>query len=198
MRNTETKKDIREKYRKIRQEIPEDQRKAAEEKITENLLSLPEYEEARFIYCYVSIDDEADTRRIIAESLRRGKKVAAPRVRGKQRMEFCLIKSLADLRPGFLSIQEPGPWCKKAAPPYEETLVILPGTAFDRRGGRIGYGGGYYDAYLEGKDRCRKAALAFHAQISENVPADSHDVRADIIVTEEEIIRCTQDCPETR
>ena len=82
MRNTETKKDIREKYRKIRQEIPEDQRKAAEEKITENLLSLPEYEEARFIYCYVSIDDEADTRRIIAESLRRGKKVAAPRVRG--------------------------------------------------------------------------------------------------------------------
>ena len=149
MRNTETKKDIREKYRKIRQEIPEDQRKAAEEKITENLLSLPEYEEARFIYCYVSIDDEADTRRIIAESLRRGKKVAAPRVRGKQRMEFCLIKSLADLRPGFLSIPEPGPWCKKAAPPYEETLVILPGTAFDRRGGRIGYGGGYYDAYLE-------------------------------------------------
>ncbi len=113
-------------------------------------------------------------------------------------MEFCLIKSLADLRPGFLSIPEPGPWCKKAAPPHEETLVILPGTAFDRRGGRIGYGGGYYDAYLEGKDRCRKAALAFHAQISENVPADSHDVRADIIVTEEEIIRCTQDCPETR
>ena len=113
-------------------------------------------------------------------------------------MEFCLIRSLADLCPGFLSIPEPEPWCEKAAPPSEETLVILPGTAFDRDGGRTGYGGGYYDAYLEGKEKCRKAALAFHAQIAEKVPADSHDIRVDIIVTEEEIIRCTQDCPETR
>lgn len=198
MRNTETKKDIREKYRKIRQEIPEDQRKAAEEKITENLLSLPEYEEARFIYCYVSIDDEADTRRIIAESLRRGKKVAAPRVRGKQRMEFCLIKSLADLRPGFLSIPEPGPWCKKAAPPYEETLVILPGTAFDRRGGRIGYGGGYYDAYLTGHTRCIKAALAYSAQIADELPSEPEDVKVDMIITEKELILCQQDCREIR
>ena len=198
MRNTETKKVIREKYRKIRREIPEDQRKSAEEKITENLFSLPEYEAARLIYCYVSIDDEADTRRIIEESLRRGKKAAVPRVTGKHRMEFCLIRSFADLRPGFLSIPEPEPWCEKSAPPSEETLVILPGTAFDRKGGRIGYGGGYYDAYLEGKENCRKAALAFHAQVAEKVPADSHDIRVDIIVTEEEIIRCTQDCPETR
>lgn len=198
MRNTETKKDIREKYRKIRQEIPEDQRKAAEEKITENLLSLPEYEEARFIYCYVSIDDEADTRRIIAESLRRGKKVAAPRVRGKQRMEFCLIKSLADLRPGFLSIPEPGPWCKKAALPYEETLVILPGTAFDRRGGRIGYGGGYYDAYLTGHTRCIKAALAYSAQIADELPSEPEDVKVDMIITEKELILCQQDCREIR
>ena len=198
MRNTETKKAIREKYRKIRRETPEDQRKPAEEKIAEHLFSLQEYEEARCIYCYVSIGDEADTRRIIAESLRRGKKTAVPRVTGKHRMEFCLISSLADLCPGFLSIPEPEPWCEKAAPPSEETLVILPGTAFDREGGRIGYGGGYYDAYLEGKENCRKAALAFHAQVAEKVPADSHDIRVDIIVTEEEIIRCTQDCPETR
>ena len=198
MRNTETKKEIREKDRKIRSGLSEEKKKEASSQIADRLFALPEYENARFIYCYASIGDEVDTRRIIVESLRRGKKVAAPRVRGKQRMEFCLIQSLADLRPGYRSIPEPGPWCRKAAPPYEEVLVILPGTAFDRNGRRIGYGGGYYDTYLTGHDTCIRAALAYQAQIAEEIPVESHDVKAQIIVTEEEVIRCEQDCPGIR
>ena len=58
-------------------------------------------------------------------------------------------------------------------------------------------GGGFYDAYLDGNDRCIRAALAFDAQLVEKVPAEEHDVRAEYIITEKELIRCSQDYPET-
>ena len=58
--------------------------------------------------------------------------------------------------------------------------------------------GGFYDTYLDGNDRCVKAALAFDVQCVEKVPAEGHDVRAEYIITEKELIRCSQDYPETR
>ncbi len=192
------KKEIREKYRCVRKEISPDVRKEADERIADRLFSEPAYREARFIYCYASLEDEADTHRIIEEALRQGKRVALPRVRGKHRMEFCFIKSPADLRPGFLGIREPGPWCPKAPAPHSETMVLVPGVAFDRNGGRIGYGGGYYDAYLSGHAQCIKAALAYSAQITAEVPAEPEDVNVDMIITEKELIVCHQDCREIR
>lgn len=192
------KKEIREEYRSIRGKIPAEAREKAAEKIAERLFGEAAYRTARFIYCYASFGDEADTGRIIAEALRSGKRVALPRVRGKRRMEFCFINSPADLKPGFLGIREPGPWCRKAPEPDEETLVLMPGVAFDRSGGRIGYSGGYYDAYLAGNTRCVKAALAYSVQIASEVPSDPEDVKTDMIITEKEMILCRQDFREIR
>lgn len=192
------KKEIREKYRCIRKEISPEVRKAADMQIAGRLFGEPVFQNAAFIYCYASFEDEADTHRIIEESLRQGKRVALPRVRGRRRMEFCFIKSPADLRPGFLGIKEPGPWCPKAPAPHSETLVLVPGIAFDRNGGRIGYGGGYYDIYLSGHTRCVKAALSYSAQIAAEIPCEPEDVNMDMIITEKELILCQQDCREIR
>ena len=188
----ETKEEIRQYALKIRKGLKKAERSAAEQAVTERLLTDPVYKNARFIYCYASFRDEVGTSVIIEESLRQGKKVAAPRIAGRRRMEFFFIKSRADLRPGAWNIPEPGPWCAKAPLPDEKTLVILPGAAFDRSGTRIGYGGGFYDVYLEGNDKCRKAALAFDVQCMDKIPADEHDVRAEIIITEKELITCSQ------
>ncbi len=194
----ETKEEIRERAFAVRAGMGKEERKAAEQAVMERLLREEIYENARRIYCYASFRDEVGTAGIIEESLRRGKKVAVPRIVGRRRMEFFFIKSRADLRPGAWNIPEPGPWCAKAPLPDEETLVILPGAAFDRSGARIGYGGGFYDAYLAGNDRCRKAALAFDTQCMEQIPVDEYDVRAEMIITEKELIKCSQDYPETR
>ena len=105
---------------------------------------------------------------------------------------------MADLSPGYKGIPEPGPWCRKAPVPFEETLVIVPGIAFDRSGGRIGYGGGYYDTYLAGKTKCIKAAAAYSMQITEQIPTEPSDVKMDLIITEKELIVCSQDCREIR
>lgn len=198
VRNMGTKEDIRKQILAVRAGISKAERRAAEAAIAERLMQTDFYKNARCIYCYASFRDEAGTAQIIEGSLRQGKRVAAPRVVGRRGMQFFFIKSRADLRPGAWNIPEPGPWCAKAPLPDEETLVILPGAAFDRSGARIGYGGGFYDTYLYGNGRCTKAALAFDAQCVEKIPAEAHDVRADYIITEKELIRCCQDYPETR
>lgn len=166
--------------------------------IAKRLFDEPSYRDARFIYCYDSFKDEAGTAAVIEESLRRGKKVALPRVCGNRKMEFFLIKSPADAATGFAGIKEPGQWCPKAPVPHEDTLILLPGVAFDRSGARIGYGGGYYDTYLADKPECVKAALAYSVQIAPEIPLAPDDIKADMIVTEKELIVCSQGFREIR
>ena len=198
MKSTETKEEIREKYRKIRAQIPSETRKHADNQIAERLFNRPEYRDARIIYCYMSFKDEADTASIIDESLRLGKQVALPRVSGKRKMEFFFISGQKDLVTGFMGIKEPAGYCLEASAPSEDALVLLPGLAFDRSGARLGYGGGFYDTYLAKHAGCKKAALAYSAQIAPEIPTESVDVKTDMIITEKELIICSQDFREIR
>ncbi len=197
-KNTETKEEIRKQALKLRASMDAEKRSAAGKKILERLLEAPFYQEAESIYCYASFQDEADTAGVIEKSLSLGKKVAVPRVMGKREMEFFFIAGMDDLRPGMWSIPEPGAWCFRAPRPDVDALVVLPGAAFDRAGRRIGYGGGYYDVYLAGNTKCRKAALAFSVQCMERIPSEEHDIRTEFIITEKELVRCLQDYPQTR
>ena len=178
--------------------MPAGERDDARKKIVEGILESSLYKQARCVYTYVSVKDEADTLSVIKESFLQGKRVAVPRVRGKRIMEFYFIRSLADLQPGFRGIPEPGPWCPKAPYPGEDTLMVMPGLAFDRSGARIGYGGGYYDVYLEKHRQCRRVAPAFSCQIVEEIPAGEQDVPVEFIFTEKELIVCGQDFRRTR
>ncbi|MEE0781347.1 MAG: 5-formyltetrahydrofolate cyclo-ligase [Sellimonas sp.] len=198
MKSTETKEEIREKYRKIRAQIPSETRKHADSQIAERLFNRPEYRDARIIYCYMSFKDEADTASIIDESLRLGKQVALPRVSGKRKMEFFFISGQKDLVTGFMGIKEPAGYCLEASAPSEDALVLLPGLAFDRSGARLGYGGGFYDTYLAKHAGCKKAALAYSAQIAPEIPTEPVDVKTDMIITEKELIICSQDFREIR
>lgn len=198
MKSTETKEEIREKYRKIRAQIPSETRKHADSQIAERLFNRPEYRDARIIYCYMSFKDEADTASIIDESLRLGKQVALPRVSGKRKMEFFFISGQKDLVTGFMGIKEPAGYCLEASAPSEDALVLLPGLAFDRSGARLGYGGGFYDTYLAKHAGCKKAALAYSAQIAPEIPTEPVDVKTDLIITEKELIICSQDFREIR
>lgn len=197
-KNTEIKKEIRKQYLKLRSEISAEEKKTAENAITERLLSTEQFKNARFIYCYVSVRDEVSTQQIIGEALKTGKKVAVPCVKGRQKMEFYFIQNRSDLQPGHFQIPEPGPWCQKAPFPDEETLVIMPGTAFDRSGMRLGYGAGYYDTYLAGHLSCIRIALAFSVQCTDHIPGEETDVHANMIITEKEVIQCRQDCQKIR
>lgn len=135
---------------------------------------------------------EWDTRPLIALAIAAGKIVVAPRVNAQTRMlELHAIRDLeADVEPGFQGIPEPRPSCR-AVPPEEVRWVLVPGVAFDARGARLGYGGGYYDRLLPllAPDVPRVAG-AFELQLVERVPVAGHDLRVDAIVTETRTIPC--------
>ena len=62
-------------------------------------------------------------------------------------------------------------------------LIIMPGVAFDKKGNRIGYGGGYYDKYLSKNNiKVKKVALAYEVQISKKYETEDHDIKVDFII----------------
>ncbi len=130
---------------------------------------------------------------MIAKRLSQGKAVALPRtIIAKRQLECFQISSLDDVVTGAYSIMEPDPERCPRVDPSELDIVIVPGSVFDRRGGRLGYGGGYYDRFLS-KDapQALRIALAFSFQVQDNnIPLQPHDELMDYIVTEKEIIRC--------
>ena len=162
------------------------------------LFSSAIFQDAKEIFCYVSFGDEADTRFIIEESLRCGKKTAVPKVLSAGVMEFYYIDSPEQLVPGAFGILEPPDAGNVPAVPGKDTLMLLPGAAFDPHGNRIGYGGGFYDSYLSRFPLCRRAALCFPEQLVPLIPAEDHDIPAEIIITGKEIIKCLPDCPKIR
>ncbi len=152
--------------------------------ICEKLCALGEFQKAEWIYVYIDYKNEVMTGEIMTKALSMGKHVAAPKVVGKD-MIFYEISSLQDLEPGYFGIQEPREDLPKAE--CEEAFLVMPGVAFDRMKHRVGYGGGFYDRFLEKHTKLYKAALAFEFQMFDEVPVEPTDILPDVVITEKNI-----------
>jgi 5-formyltetrahydrofolate cyclo-ligase len=161
--------------------------------IVERLFALEAFERAATVALFVSFRSEVRTEPLIAQALEAGKGVCVPRVCPGRRLQFRLVSDLErDLEPGRWGIREPCERTCEVAPERVEAIVV-PGVAFDTRGYRIGYGGGYYDAALRRFKRAQRIGLAFECQIVERVPEAPHDLPVQWIVTESRIIECRGD-----
>ena len=128
---------------------------------------------------------------LIRQCLARGKRVAVPLVNALENaMVPLLIKDPEkDLAPGYYGIPEPDPRKSLRVDAREIDAAVIPGSVFDVRGGRLGYGGGYYDRFLVyDAPRAKRVGLAFEMQLVERVPVQPHDQPLDILVTEERIV----------
>lgn len=141
----------------------------------------------RPVFLYLSFGSEFDTWPLLEELLKRKIPAAAPRVSGKE-MEFYWIHGKEELERGFKGIPEPSAGCPRAE--AEERTILVPGAVFDRKGYRIGYGGGYYDRYLAAHGNAQTLAAAYPFQIVEEVMREEWDRPVDWIVTAEELILC--------
>lgn len=188
----EDKKTVRREALALRDALTPKERTQGSAKIREKMLKLPCYQEADVILAYVSYRSEVDTFALIRQALSDGKQVFAPKVEAKE-MAFWQIKSVDDLKSGYRGILEPEETRsyhtflaeKKTA----KTLMWMPGAAFDREHHRIGYGGGFYDRYLDRAGRentagmLTTAALAFDCQVMEKIPYEQHDCKPDFVLT---------------
>jgi len=164
-------------------------------KITDNLRGLEEYQTSRMPLIYVSFRSEADTHQLIIERLNSGLEVAVPKtdVTNRRLGTYLLRDWGKDLRPGAHGILEPDVKVTPLIRPSQIDMVVVPGSVFDRRCGRYGYGGGYYDRFLSIEaPQALRIGLAFSLQVVPEIPLKTHDQKMDIIVTENEILRCNR------
>jgi 5-formyltetrahydrofolate cyclo-ligase len=149
------------------------------------LLTLPEYRHASVVLAYMSLGAEFETDAFVRRALADRKTLVLPRVnRVLRRLDLFAVSDLdGDLAPGVWGIREPVPERCQPAIAGDIDFALVPGLAFDARGGRLGYGGGYYDRLLGGLSALRVAA-AFSAQMVDAVPMSEHDQYVDLVVTE--------------
>ena len=182
------KKELRSTFRTRPKALSPEQRQEKSRSITESLLGTEEFRKARSLMVYVGVGVEVDTSGIVARSLELGKRVVVPYcVRSTTELGLAEITDpAADLLPGEFGLSEPAPAKRDNFFKSDLQLVVCPGVAFDRRGGRLGRGKAYYDKFLKDlKGRIPILAVAFDCQImDESLPFAYHDVSMDDVITE--------------
>jgi 5-formyltetrahydrofolate cyclo-ligase len=165
-------------------------RATASRSICTRVETLPSFTAARIVLVTLPFGSEWDTRPLARAALAAGKMLVVPRVNGATRMlELHAIgDATADVTPGYQGIPEPLP-TRPRVDAATIDWVLVPGVAFSADGRRLGYGGGYYDRLMtQLRPAIPRVAGAFDVQIAERIPAASHDLSVDVIVTESRIL----------
>ena len=176
----EEKKLIRKKIFAARKSCTDEEVEKWSRMITERVTKLPEFQNSSRILAYADYNHEVMTGFIIEEAWKAGKEVAVPKVVGQDMVFYNLI-DFSQLEKGYFGIPEPA---RGEIIQWEEALMIMPGVAFDRENHRVGYGGGFYDRFLEKHPQIKRLAVAFDFQILDEVPVEPTDISPEIIATE--------------
>lgn len=184
-----SKKEIRAEKLAGRRAIPYSRVKRMSRMVQQNLQDLSQYKSARRIASYVSKEDEVHTVPIIERALSEGKSVLVPKVdAATNTLLFFEIKGARELSDGYFGILEPAK--EESSVPLETSdIVLVPLVAWDARGHRIGYGGGFFDRALSGRGKSLAVGLGFESQSVPRIPESSSDARLDMIVTEARVLR---------
>lgn len=176
------KRDIRKQILSLRKGLSKEVREEKSENICRRLYQMESLQQAKVVYGYMPIRGEVDIRPLLQRLLKEGKELALPRVCG-DRMDFYQIVSFQDLEEGSFHVLEPKEYCRKIG---ADGFMLVPGVAFDKRGGRIGYGKGYYDKYFAShKQKLQKFGIGYTIQIIDTIPTTSLDMPLDGLVSEE-------------
>ena len=182
----ERKTQIREQAHANRNALPN--KDELSKTIVERFMSLPDYGPAKTVLFYLDVRSEVRTRHELPNALGSGKKIVVPYcVDGE--LELFHLENMDELSIGMYRILEPKPELRpvdaKKVAIEELDLIMVPGVAFDRRGGRTGHGKGYYDKLLEhARPETPLVALAFDCQLFDEIPMMEHDIFMDKVVTE--------------
>lgn len=195
---SQEKQAIRSQMLKKRRQLLEEQSQNASEQVAQILLNVSIFKSSQRIACYYAYRKEVNTLKIIKSIFSQKKECYLPVIKGDpiQEMFFIACHSLEELVPNRFGILEPLFQSEKGMNPPELDLVIVPLVAFDRRGYRLGMGGGCYDrtfAFLNQLHPSSKkpflCGLAYSFQEVPSIPINDWDIRLDAVVTDQEFIR---------
>lgn len=191
----EDREALRQKILGARDGLSDKARQAKSMSVMQNFWTLPGMQQWSTLFIYVNFRSEVETLELIKKYINRDIRVAVPLVDASAvRMIPLLIKDPEqDLVPGYYNIPEPDPKKSLRLEPGEIDAAVIPGSVFDIHGGRLGYGGGYYDRFLlNDAPQAKRIGLAFELQVVDKVPLEPHDQPLDILITEERIVNITR------
>ena len=188
----------RARFRAARDGCPAPDRSRADALIAQRLLELPELSSARLVLAYSPIGSEVDVRPVVRALIGEGRAVALPRTLDHGRLAWYEVRPGDVLECGALGVPEPAADEARRVDPYRpDAVALVPGIAFDARGARIGYGGGYYDRFLAAFPGTA-VGLARESCIAPDLCAlgavEEHDVPVEAVLTERRLIRARRAC----
>lgn len=167
------KKTLRREIGAKKRAMPQELIEAYSRDLCEQFCVSKEYRDAASIYAYLPYNQEVRTWEIIRRAWTDGKRIAVPKVYGEE-IKFLWLNSFDDIAPGAWSIPEPT--FDEPEADDETALILMPGLAFDSEGHRMGYGGGFYDKYLERHTEHTLVALCYPFQLLPHLETEAHDV----------------------
>ena len=176
------KKALRAEIKAQKRAMTEEQIAATSEALAQQLYAHPAYKEAKSIFGYLSYNQEVRTMPMLEQAQKDGKRVAVPKVIGDT-MIFIWLDDLSRIELGYCNIPEPIDNGPEAVD--ETALVMMPGLAFDPTGRRCGYGGGFYDRYLESHPNHPTLAMCYGFQMFDHLDTDPHDIPVNYVLSQE-------------
>lgn len=173
------KKELRSHIRARKQAMTEDQIQEKSHALVQKFLQTDAYRRATAVYAYLPYNQEVRTTALVEQAWKDGKKVAVPKCYGSD-MRFLYITDFSQIAPGYKGIPEPVADEPVANDP--NALVLMPGLAFDREGHRVGYGGGYYDRFLQAEPNHPTIALCYDFQLFDRLDTEEFDIPVDCVL----------------
>jgi len=174
------KKALRKEVGAIKRAMTSEQIEVYSRNLTNKFCDCDYYRQAASIYAYLPYNQEVRTWEIIRRAWADGKRVAVPKVYGDT-MKFLWLENFEEIAPGGWDIPEPT--FDEPEADDEKALILMPGLAFDPMGYRVGYGGGFYDKYLEKHPQHKLVALCYPFQMFDFLDVEAHDVPVDLVIS---------------
>lgn len=185
------KTELRTNYMVIRDKINMFTKIKYDEQITKSIVESDEYKNCKSLLIYVSVGSEFDTEDLRAQAVKDRKIIAYPKVyRENFDMNFFISNNANNFISGAFGIKEP----LESTPilvNFDNALCIVPGIVFDKKGNRLGYGGGYYDRFIAEHSNIKTIGATYGCMVLDEIPVEKHDRKVEVIVTENGYERIT-------
>ena len=184
----EQKKSLRKKMRSLRSAMSEEERNKLSNEIVSRLIENPDYKNSTTVMAYASMPEEIQLNKLFEHAFANNKILAIPLIVGRGNMRPVFLPSMDHLVVGDFGILTVKQDSRIFVEFNDIDCIIVPGSAFDRQGNRLGLGGGYYDRFLKQVPRAKRIAPTFNFELVDELPIAPQDVKVDVIITESETL----------
>ncbi len=184
------KNQLRLKIRQQRKKMTEKEKNEYDNRIYENILNYGILTKYELILVYFSTEIEVNTHKIINYCHENNIAVAIPKCEKNQNMKFYYYNKNSILEKSAYGIFEPVPEKNKSVENFNNTLCIVPGLSFDKQGYRLGYGGGFYDRFIDKNPDITTVGICYSENIADKLPIDFYDKNVDYLITDKTVEVC--------